>query len=354
MKQRLFLYRVNVGRTNLVIIQRIQDAVYIFPHPAMTESAVGYQTPPRTQSALHLFIFCREFPQNRSLQIHFHICNYTPVFTVSQDFLLTKYDSFDKFVEYNYYMLIFKKWRRNKTASRPFPWDWLAIIEENVPLYQKLSDADRKELQRHILIFLSEKRFEGCGGLEITDEIKLTITAQACILLLHRQTDYYPGLHSILVYPNAYVANRIEHLAAGVVAEGPEVRLGESWHRGSVVLSWDDVQSSAADAASTHNVVFHEFAHQIDTTFGEGDDTPILQRSSAYRTWSRILQKEYQRFCDDVEDNRYTVLDSYGATNPAEFFAVATEFFFQQPQLLRQHYPDLYNELKVFYQFSAL
>jgi hypothetical protein len=250
-------------------------------------------------------------------------------------------------------MLIFKKWRRNKIASRPFPRDWLAIIENNVPLYNRLSQPDKQELQRHILIFLSEKRFEGCGGLEITDEIRLTIAAQACILLLHRQTDYYPGLHSILVYPNAYVAHNIEHLAAGVVAEGPEVRLGESWHRGSVVLSWDDVQSSADDVHDAHNVVFHEFAHQIDSTFGEGDSTPILRRSSSYRAWARILQKEYQQFRNDVEDNYPTVLDKYGATNPAEFFAVATEFFFQQPQLLRQHYPDLYNELKIFYQFSA-
>jgi len=247
-------------------------------------------------------------------------------------------------------MFFFKKRRRNRIAGRSFPQDWPAIIEENVPLYEKLSQPDKQELHRHILIFLSEKRFEGCGGLKITDEIKLTIAAYACILLLHRQTDYYPGLHSILVYPNAYVANRIEHLAAGVVAEGPEVRLGESWHRGSVVLSWDDVQSSAADAGSPHNVVFHEFAHQIDSTFAQGDSTPVLQRSSAYRAWTRILQKEYQQFCDDVEDNRPTVLDSYGTTNPAEFFAVVTEFFFQQPEQLQTYHPDLYNELKVFYQ----
>ncbi len=247
-------------------------------------------------------------------------------------------------------MRIFKKWRRNKIASRPFPKDWLAIIENNVPLYNRLSQPDKQELQRHILIFIAEKHFEGCAGLKITDEIKLTIAAFACILLLHRQTDYYPGLHSILVYPNAYVANRTEHLAAGVVAEGPEVRLGESWHRGSVVLSWDDVQSSAADAGSPHNVVLHEFAHQIDSTFAQGDDTPVLHRSSAYRAWARILQREYQQFRDDVEDNRYTALDKYGATNPAEFFAVATEFFFQQPELLKNHHPDLYNELKLFFQ----
>jgi hypothetical protein len=247
-------------------------------------------------------------------------------------------------------MFIFKKWRRDRIARRPFPPAWLPIIEKNVPLYKKLSQADQQELQRYILIFLSEKRFEGCGGLAITDEIKLTIAAQACILLLHRQTDYYPGLRTVLVYPSAYVAHQIEYLASGVVAEGPQMRLGESWHRGSIVLSWDDVRRSAADIQDSHNVVFHEFAHQIDTTFGKGDSTPVLRRYSAYIAWARILQKEYRQLQDDIAGQRPHILDGYGATNPAEFFAVATEFFFQQPQQLQKHHPDLYNELKLFYQ----
>ncbi len=113
-----------------------------------------------------------------------------------------------------------KKWRRNRLANRPFPYEWLAIIERNVPFYRRLPVADEEELKRHILIFIGEKRFEGCGGLQITDEIKLTIAAQACILLLHRETDYYPGLSSILVYPQAYVARKTEYLGGGVVAEG--------------------------------------------------------------------------------------------------------------------------------------
>lgn len=247
-------------------------------------------------------------------------------------------------------MLIFKKWRRDRIARRSFPPAWPVIIEKNVPLYSKLSQADRQELQRHILIFMAEKRFEGCGGLEITDEIKLTIAAQACILLLHRQTDYYPGLRTVLVYPSAYVAHRIEYLASGVVAEGPQMRLGESWHRGSIVLSWDDVRRSAADIHDSHNVVFHEFAHQIDTTFGKGDSTPVLRRYSSYIAWARILQKEYEQLQEDIAGQRPHILDGYGATKPAEFFAVATEFFFQQPQQLQKHHPDLYNELKLFYQ----
>ncbi|MCX5637600.1 MAG: zinc-dependent peptidase [Planctomycetota bacterium] len=243
-----------------------------------------------------------------------------------------------------------KKWRRNRLASQPFPYEWLGIIEGNVPFYKHLPPADKEELKRHILIFIGEKRFEGCGGLQITDEIKLTIAAQACILLLHRETDYYPGLSSILVYPQAYVARKIEYMTDGVVAEGPDVRMGESWHHGSVVLSWDDVRRSAADINDGHNVVFHEFAHQLDSSGGRRDSTPVLRDRSTYIAWARILQKDYEKLQQDVSSNHNTLLDEYGATNPAEFFAVATESFFERPKDLQRLHPELYEELKFFYQ----
>jgi Mlc titration factor MtfA (ptsG expression regulator) len=243
-----------------------------------------------------------------------------------------------------------KKWRRNRLANRSFPYEWLAIVKRNVPFYRRLPIADEEELKRHILIFIGEKRFEGCGGLQITDEIKLTIAAQACILLLHRETDYYPGLSSILVYPQAYVASRTEYLSGGVVAEGEDVRMGESWHRGSVVLSWDDVRRIAADINDGHNVVFHEFAHQLDSSGGRRDSTPVLRDRSTYIAWARILQKDYEKLRRDVGSNRDTLLDKYGATNPAEFFAVATESFFERPKDLQRLHPELYEELKFFYQ----
>jgi hypothetical protein len=247
-------------------------------------------------------------------------------------------------------MFWFKNWRRKKLSSQPFPQDWLAILQGNVPYYNKLPLEDKTELRRHILIFLGEKRFESCGGLQITDEIKVTIAAQACILLLHRRTDYYPDLYSILVYPQAYVATHAEHLASGVVAEGLQIRLGESWHRGSVVLSWDDVRRSAADMHDGYNIVFHEFAHQLDSSGGKRDSTPVLQKRSNYIAWARVLQKDYQKLQSDVNNNRQTVLDEYGVTNPAEFFAVATECFFERPKQLQEHHPELYDELKFFYQ----
>lgn len=247
-------------------------------------------------------------------------------------------------------MFWLKKWRRKRLAKQQFPQGWLRIIEQNVPFYNRLPAEDKTELQRHILIFLGGKRFEGCGGLEITDKIKVTIAAQACILLLHRKTDYYPGLSSILVYPRAFIANRAERLASGVVAQAPQVLLGESWHRGSVVLSWDDVVHGAADVHDGHNVVFHEFAHQIDSSGGKGDGTVVLANRSSYIAWARVLQKDYEKLKLNAARNCPTFLNKYGAANPAEFFAVATEFFFEKPKELKEIHPDLYRELKQFYQ----
>ncbi|GJQ59521.1 MAG: hypothetical protein SCALA701_23220 [Candidatus Scalindua sp.] len=232
----------------------------------------------------------------------------------------------------------------------PFPTNWLMIVERNVPLYRYLPEADRKELHGHILIFLEEKNFEGCGGLQINDEIKVTIAAQACILLLHRKTDYYHTLKSIVVYPSAYVAHESLSVGNGIVAEGESVRLGESWHRGAVVLSWSDVLYGAADIHDGHNVVFHEFAHQIDHDGGESHGSPVMERRSMYLAWARVLGAEYAKFRKDTEHGRRTVMDRYGATNPAEFFAVVTECFFEKPVQLKRKHPELYEEFMLYYQ----
>ena len=247
-------------------------------------------------------------------------------------------------------MFGFKKRRRQRLAARQFPDEWLAIIEKNVPFYGLLPEADRQELQGHIQIFIAEKRFEGCGGLQITDEIKVTIAAQACILLLHRQTDYYPGLPSVIVYPRSYVAHDVQDFIGGIPVEGPDIRLGESWPRGSVVLSWDDVRRGAAHIHDGHNVVFHEFAHQLDSSGAKGDSTPVLQDYSSFMAWARVLQRDYEKLRRDISRDRPTLLDEYGAEDPAEFFAVATEYFFEKAVELEQLHPRLYEQLKRFYQ----
>jgi Mlc titration factor MtfA (ptsG expression regulator) len=242
-------------------------------------------------------------------------------------------------------------WRsfRHKTLmALPFPTAWESILQRNVALYRYLPDALKQQLQADIQLFLAEKHFEGAGGLEMSDEIRVTIAAQACMLLLNRKDRNYPGLESIVVYPGAYVATKRVSLGTTYVEE-PSVRLGESWHRGTVVLAWDQVQQDAHYPESGHSVVLHEFAHQLDQEDGRSDGVPLLENRSGYAAWARILSREYLRLQHDIQHHRKSLLDSYGATNPAEFFAVATEAFFTRPQQMQHKEPELYAELKEYY-----
>lgn len=212
-----------------------------------------------------------------------------------------------------------------------------------------LSPDEQRELEGDIQVFLDEKSFEGCGGLEMTDEIRVTIAAQACILLLHRHTDDYPRLRSILVYPHPYRAPRVRPGPGGMVLEGEETHLGESWRTGALVLAWDAVRGGAADIHDGHNVVYHEFAHQLDAEDGEVSGSPALPHRAMYSAWARVLGAEYENLIRDTHERHRTVLDPYGTQNPAEFFAVATEAFFEKPLQLARRHPDLYEELKLFY-----
>lgn len=246
-------------------------------------------------------------------------------------------------------MFGFKKRRRRRWRNEPLPDAWIAIIDRNVPYYQHLTSDERLELHGHIQVFLHEKKFEGCGGLEMTDEIRVTITAQACILLLHRDTDYFPLMRTILVYPHHYFAYAKRQLPGGVVQEGVQGRLGESWNRGPIVLSWDDVLRGAADPNDGHNVVFHEFAHELDGESGAVDGAPDLKDRTRYTAWARVMSKEYRRLLREVAQNQRHLIDAYGATSPSEFFAVVTEAFFEKPGQLRARHPQLYDQLKSFY-----
>lgn len=242
-----------------------------------------------------------------------------------------------------------KSRRRNRLRATPFPPTWLSFVEANFPLYRRLPVEDQQELLGHTQVFLAEKRFEGCGGLEITDEIRVTIAAQACLLLLHRETDYYPRLSSILVYPEAYVAPVVEHSDAGIVTEGYDTRDGEAWDDGAVVLSWEDVREGAGDNSDAYNVVLHEFAHQLDMESEFADGLPVLERTELRRQWAHVLGTAYEKLRRDAERGRPTVLDTYGATDAAEFFAVVTECFFEKPKQLQLSQPELYEVLKKFY-----
>jgi MtfA peptidase len=242
-----------------------------------------------------------------------------------------------------------KRRRRAAVKSRAFPAEWRAIIEKNVPYSGRLSPEDREELLGDVQVFLAEKHFEGCGGLSITDEVRVTIAAQACVLLLHRQTDYYPRLVSILVYPSTYLAPGGRQGASGLLDEAPQARLGESWVRDVMVLAWDSVVSGASDIHDGHNVVLHEFAHQLDQEDGASDGAPILPRRSMYLAWTRVLGHDFDQLVRETERHHRTLIDRYGATSAPEFFAVVTETFFEKPRQLRSKHPELYLQLQQFY-----
>lgn len=239
-------------------------------------------------------------------------------------------------------------------AAMPFPEEWEKIIEKNVGLYHYLPGTLKEQLRNDIKIFVSEKHFEGLDGLEMTDEIRVTIAAEASMLLLNRENRDYPGLSSILVYPSAYVAKQNTVIGGGAYIEGRSVRLGESWQHGSVVLAWDYVRQGAVNSEDGHNVVRHEFAHQLDQEDGISDGAPVLENRWSYAVWALIMSKEYERLRSSVERHKKGVMDDYGATNPAEFFAVATETFFEKPRQLKKKSPDLYAELKSFYKVDPV
>ena len=236
----------------------------------------------------------------------------------------------------------------------PFPDEWEKILAKNLGIYRHLPDTLKEQLRSDIKIFVHEKRFEGLGGLEMNDEIKVTIAAEACMLLLNRENRDYPGLSSILVYPGAYVAKENTAIEGGAYIEGKAVRLGESWQHGSLVLAWDYVRQGAINSEDGHNVVLHEFAHQLDQEDGISDGAPILENRSSYAAWALIMSMEYERLRSNTAHHKKGVMDDYGATNPAEFFAVATETFFEKPRQLKKKAPDLYAELKGFYKVDPV
>lgn len=247
----------------------------------------------------------------------------------------------------------FLTWQRNRLKARVFPALWSAVVENHLPIYSRLSPAERRRLQGHMQVFLAEKQFIGCGGLQITEEMRLTIAAVACLLLLNERGQYFPKLRSILVYPSAYFVKETTALDPYIVEEKQVVRLGESWTRDQLVLSWEQVQYDMAHWQDGHNVILHEFAHQLDQEDGRAEGVPILPQSE-YGLWSQVMADAYQRLCTDVQQNRKNVIDPYGATNPAEFFAVATETFFEKSLLLQQEYPALYQLLQHYYQVVPL
>jgi len=243
--------------------------------------------------------------------------------------------------------------RRKRLSATPFPQEWKEIVQKNVPLYNRLPDPLKEQLHGLVHVFLAEKKFEGCGGLEITEEIKVTIAAQACMLLLNRKATYFPKLRTILVYPHTYVAKTLSSNGR-IVVNGQSVRLGESWQNGPVVLAWDSVTGGTMNITDARNVVLHEFAHQLDQEDGAADGAPILEHRSRYAAWASVLSAEYEALQKKKKKRRRSVMNKYGATNPAEFFAVVTETFFEKPRQMKKRHPELYDELRDYYKLDPV
>ena len=230
---------------------------------------------------------------------------------------------------------------RRKVRVLPFSPEWLQYLEP-LPFYSSLDDAERQRLRQIASVLIHNKRWEGCGGLSITDEIRVTIAAQAALLLLNLDHQYYGDVATILVYPSAFL---VDHDGDG----HKDVLLGEAWDDGPVILAWDSASHGVANRRDGLNVVLHEFAHKLDTLDDLADGTPPLGDRESYQRWREVMTKEYEKLIEDDEDGRATLLDPYGASNPAEFFAVATECFFEKGKKMQRKHPALYQLLRDYY-----
>ena len=240
-------------------------------------------------------------------------------------------------------------WLRGRQQAEPFPAEWRRILRHRVPLVQHLPADLQLQLKKHIQVFLAEKAFVGCQGQAITDEVRVTIAAQACLLLLNRPASYFPNTRQILVYPGAFKVQHERVDEAGVVHTEHDERAGESWDSGQVMLSWPDVRRGAAVPHDGWNVVIHEFAHQLDAETGLTNGAPDLGSAQRYARWSAVMRTHYDALCAAVDAGEDTFLDPYAAEAPAEFFAVISEAFYETPVGLQRAHPALYDALRDFY-----
>jgi Mlc titration factor MtfA (ptsG expression regulator) len=244
------------------------------------------------------------------------------------------------------------RYRLRRAIAAPFPEEWIQFLERNVGVYRNLPMPLRLQLRLLIKQFLHQKHFSGAGGLELSDEMRVTIAAQACMLQLNRHGGLYPRLKYIILYPSAFVVTRPEVDGAGVVSHGRKGMLGESWQSGKVILAWDNVMHGARNFVDGSNVVLHEFAHQLDSETGSADGAPLLAGKSSYRSWANALSGEFEELQKDAHFRRRSLMDHYGATNPAEFYAVATETFFERPRKMAKHHRELFDVLKSYYRID--
>lgn len=236
-------------------------------------------------------------------------------------------------------------------GDAPFPASWRRILVECVPTYHRLPAAYRPRLHALIQQFIAEKEFWGSKDLAVTEEMKVIVAAQACVLLLGLpRLGMYPQTREVILYPSNFGDERIAIGPDGRTYEVDLTWIGRATHRGPILLTWGSVKQSANDSLDGHNVVFHEFAHALDYLNGDANGAPPLEKPKDYAEWSRVFTDEHNALMAAASRGRRTLLNPYGAQNPAEFFAVATESFFEQGYRLKRNHPALYAQLKRFYQ----
>ena len=234
--------------------------------------------------------------------------------------------------------------RRARVRRQPFPQAWREILRRRMPAFARLPTPLQLQVKKHVQVLVAEKPFIGCAGLVVNDEMRVLIAAQAALLLLNRPADYFGNLRQVLVYPGAFVVEREQGDGSGLTHATRRALSGESWQQGQLLLSWDDVLAGAADPGDGHNVVIHEFAHQLDQERGRANGAPWLGRREAYPSWARVLSAEFNALRQRLARGEVGVIDAYAATDPAEFFAVVAEHFFEQPAALAASHPALYAE----------
>ncbi|MEX0734535.1 MAG: M90 family metallopeptidase [Steroidobacteraceae bacterium] len=227
-----------------------------------------------------------------------------------------------------------------------------ALLARHWPGYARVPQALVPRLDALTAVFLGEKEFVGCRGLAITPAIRLVVAAQACLLVLGRDRPPYELVRSVLIYPSQFVVAEKWHDEDGVVTEEERVLSGQAWDVSRILLSWEDVENAGDDDGGAYNVVIHEFAHYLDLEAGGADGTPQLDSAADRRRWSAVLASEFERLQDSVERGEETFLDDYAAQDEAEFFAVASEAFFEQPREFARRLPALYGELRGYYRLD--
>ena len=225
---------------------------------------------------------------------------------------------------------------------------WRRAIKQ-LPFLDGLSTDEERRLREFAVLFLAEKEFAPVRGLALSDEDRLEIALQACLPILQLGLDWYDGWVGIVVHPSDFRVRRAETGPDGVVHEWDDELAGESWPGGPVVLSWEALDDAGTVAEGGANVVIHEFAHKLDMQTGAADGVPPLPSREMRARWLEVFDAEFERFRASLDASQETFLDPYAAENPAEFFAVASEAFFESPNALRREFPGLYELFKGFY-----